>query len=155
MTVLSTAILEPINIHPIPCKILTTRRQTEISIEGKQKHLSYRTFQPIEVIPESSNDDDLLFTTYINGSSQTTTFICNFCYNDFTYKCSPTMRSHIQTAHRTEMDNRLRTCYIALLRSETIFFEDLNANLSQPQIARVSPPPYLKGFFPVVMNDIE
>ena len=121
-TVLSTAILEPINIHPIPCKILTTRRQTEISIEGKQKHLSYRTFQPIEVIPESSNDDDLLFTTYINGSSQTTTFICNFCYDDFTYKCSPTMRSHILTAHRTEMDNRLRTCYISLPRSETMFF---------------------------------
>ena len=121
-SVLSINVLQPVNIAPFPPKNLSNCVQTSISIESKPKRISYRTFQPIEVIPDSRCDDDLLFSTYIDGSSHTTTFICNFCYDDFSYKSSSSMRSHIQTAHRTEMYNQLKTCYIPLPRSETMFF---------------------------------
>ena len=119
--VLSIAHLEQINIESFPKKILSTCHLQRMSITGKQKLLSYRCFQPIEVLPESRCEDEFLFTSYIDGHSHTTIFACSFCYDD-TYKSVPTLRNHIYTAHRSEIFERLKKFQIVYPRNEVMSF---------------------------------
>ena len=122
LPVLSITVLEQTNIKPLHDKVLSMHRLPSSSILPTKKSLSYRTFQPIDILPVSKNDDDLWFSSYLDGSSHTTTFICNFCYDDFSFKSATSMRNHISTVHRSEILSRLKTNYIAYPRSEVMWF---------------------------------
>ena len=120
--VLSTVILEETNIYPTSPKVLSTCILPSLSIPAKKKHLSRRTFQPIDIMPGASCDDNLLFTSYLDGSSHTTIFACDFCYDDHSFKSITAIRHHISTAHQSEMLNKLRTCYIPYPRIDVSSF---------------------------------
>jgi hypothetical protein len=73
-----------------------------------RKNISFRKFQPVEIVPGARNDDSLLFSSYIDGGTFTTTFVCHFCYDDYTFKAANTLRTHIETVHRKEMHHKLK-----------------------------------------------
>ena len=64
----------------------------------------------------------LLFSTYIDGFSHRTTFVCSFCYDDFNYKSCSAIRNHIREAHPSEMATKLKTYSIPLPRYEVMSF---------------------------------
>ena len=119
--VLSRSVLEPNNIIPAT-KSLSVCNLPGTSIPAKKSCLSVRKFQSIEVIPESQALDDLLFSTYIDGFSHRTTFVCSFWYDDFSYKSCSAIRNHISEAHRAEMTTKLKTYSISLPRYEVMSF---------------------------------
>ena len=122
LLVLYITVLEQNIIKPLQDKVFSLHRLPSSSILTTKKSLSYRTFQPIDILPDSKNDDDLWFSSYLDGSSHTTTVICNFCYDDFSFKSTTSMRNHISTMHRSEILSRLKTNYIAYPRSEVMWF---------------------------------
>ena len=77
-------------------------------LRPRSTNISYRKFQPIEIVPGARNDDIFLFSSYIDGGTFTTTFVCHFCYDDYTFKSADSLRTHIQTAHRKEMHQKLK-----------------------------------------------
>ena len=105
---LSIQHLPVIDIPPLPPKLLSSQKLQPISILPKPKKLSVRKFFPIETVPGSRWEDDVWFSSYINGGSHTTTFVCHICNDDFTFKSADTIRNHIQSAHRQEMYYRLK-----------------------------------------------
>ena len=120
--VLSISVLQQTTTEPFPPKFLSLHQLPRISIPTIQRPQSYRKFQPVESLPGSRCEDKMLFSSYIDGPTQTTVFACCFCHDDFSFKLVEMMRSHIYAAHRTEMYNKLITP------------------------GQSSPPPYFNGF---------
>ena len=106
---LSMQNLPQTNIDPLPPKILAFSRLETISIPHSPKKLSYRRFPTTEIVPGIKNDDEYLFSSYINGGSHLTTFVCHFCYDEYSFKSADTIRYHIQTEHGIEMYQRLKS----------------------------------------------
>jgi hypothetical protein len=87
---LSTKILPNIDIFLAsenkPSKILSVTRQPTASILPKPKKLSFQKFFTTEIVPGSKWEDAILLSSYINGGTLTTTFVCHICHNDYTFK---------------------------------------------------------------------
>ena len=96
------------NIEASQPRQLSVIRQSTITIPPKPRNLSFRKFFPTEIVPGSRWEDDILFSSYINGGTHTTTFVCHICYDDFTYKSADAIRSHIQSFHPQDMYYRLK-----------------------------------------------
>ena len=102
---LSIQHLPNIDIHALPPKLLSSHTFPHISILPKPKNLSFQRFPTTEIVPGSRWEDDILFSSYINGGSYTTTFVC---HDDYSYHSADTIRSHIQTSHKQDMYYRLK-----------------------------------------------
>ena len=107
---LSVEVLPQVNIPQQPKTIVVCKLQ-QISIPAcpRPSNLSYQKFPTKEVVPGIRNDDEFLFSSYINGGSSCTTFVCSFCYDDYSYKSADAIRFHVQTEHRQEMIQRLKS----------------------------------------------
>ena len=75
----------------------------------RSENLSYQKFQPVEVVPGSRNNDNILFSLYIDGGTFSTIFVCHFCYDDHSFKSANFLRTHVETIHRNEMHHKLKT----------------------------------------------
>ena len=106
---LSIKVLPQSNFYPLQPKTLAISRLQQISIPACPRNLSYRKFPTTEIVPGIQNDDDYLFSSYINGGSHCTTFVCSFCYDDYSFKSADSIRFHIQNEHRHEMYHRLKS----------------------------------------------
>ena len=89
-------------------KTLAVSRLENASIPATPIKVSYQKFPTTEIVPGILNDDDYLFSSYINGGSHLTTFVCHFCYDDYSFKSADSIRFHIQTEHGLEMHHRLK-----------------------------------------------
>ena len=78
------------------------------SLRPRSTNMSYRKFQQIEIVPGTRNDDIFLFSSYIDGRTFKTIFVCHFCYDDYTFRSADSLRTHIQTVHRKEMHQKLK-----------------------------------------------
>ena len=105
---LSIQHLPNIDIHALPPKLLSSHTLPHISILPKPKNLSFRRFPTTEIVPGSRWEDDILFSSYINGVSHTTTFVCHICHDDYSFHSADTIRSHIQNSHKQDMYYRLK-----------------------------------------------
>ena len=100
---LSVKILPQSNFDRPPPKTLSVSRLHQISIPAcGARNLSYQKFPTTEVIPGIQNDDAYLFSSYIYGGTHHTTFVCSFCYNDYSFKSADSIRFHVQNEHRLE-----------------------------------------------------
>ena len=66
---LSIKVLPQSNFYPLQPKTLAISRLQQISIPACPRNLSYRKFPTTEIVPGIQNDDDYLFSSYINGGS--------------------------------------------------------------------------------------
>ena len=105
---LSTVKLQEINIEPNPPPNLSVCQLNPISINTRPTKLSFRRFQSTEIVPGVQNDDHLFSSTYIDGSSLTTTFICHFCNDDYSFNSSWALRTHARTDHTLELYQTLK-----------------------------------------------
>ena len=142
---LSNHILSQINISPEPrilsfsTPIITSVSPIEKSLSfsvpvlteirtikkprcPRAKNLSYRKFQSVEVVPGSRNNDNILFSSYIDGGTFSTIFVCHFCYDDHSFRSADSLRSHVETIHRSEMNHKLKINPITLPTFETMMF---------------------------------
>ena len=118
--VLSIFKLPQISLIPLKPNVLSITRQPRISIASRPR-ISFCKLKSTEIVPGSQTNDELLFSSYIDGATFSTTFICHVCYDDYNFQSAVSMRAHIQDAHRTEMYHKLK--------KEPPFksrFEDLN-----------------------------
>ena len=100
--------LPNIDIHALPQKLLSSHTLPQISILPKSTNLSFRRFPTTEIVPGSRWEDDILFSSNINGGSHATTFSFHICYDDYSYHSADTIQSHIQTSHKQDMNYRLK-----------------------------------------------
>ena len=106
---LSVKVLPQTNCDPLPPKTLSVSRLQPISLQALPRKLSYRKFPSTEIVPGMQNDDDYLFSSYINGGSLCTTFVCSFCYDDYSFKSADSIRLHVFDEHRLDMYQRLKS----------------------------------------------
>jgi hypothetical protein len=90
---LSIDVLPVVNI-PKPLKTFVVCKLQQISITAcpRPSNLSYQKFPTKEVVPGIRNYDGFLFSSYINGGSSCTTFVCSFCYVDYSHKSADAIR---------------------------------------------------------------
>ena len=81
---LSVKVLPQTNCDPLPPKTLSVSRRQQISVQSLPRYLTYRKFPTTEIVPGIQNDGADLFSTYINGGSHCTIFVCWF----HTHTCS-------------------------------------------------------------------
>jgi hypothetical protein len=105
---LSIQHLPDIDIPPLSSKLLSSQTLPSILIVPKSQVLSFRKFPTTEIVPGSRWEDDILFSSYINGGSHTTTFVCHICYDDFSYKSADSIRDHILSSHGQEIYHRFK-----------------------------------------------
>jgi hypothetical protein len=67
---LSVQVLPQTNVDPLPPKTLADSRQLNISIPPSSRNLSYQKFPTTKIVPGIQNDDEYLFSSYINVGSQ-------------------------------------------------------------------------------------
>ena len=103
-----TAVLLPqTNIQPDSPKILEVKRNPRISIFPKQKNISFRKFLPFEIVPGALDTDRLFFSSYIDGGTFVTTFVCHICYDDHSYHSAREMRAHLHQDHHHQLGQAL------------------------------------------------
>ena len=107
-TVLSSVILPPISIQSSSSKSLTIFKHPRISILPKTRRLSHCKLRSTEIVPGAENDDSLFSSSYIDGGTFTTTFICHVCYDDFSLKSAAEVRTHVRGVHKAEMYSKLK-----------------------------------------------
>ena len=96
--ILSCITLQQIDIPPSE-KLLSLSTPTLVSIQPQPRKLSGCNQLPTEMVPGVINEDEIAFNTYIDGFTQKTIFICNFCYCD-TLRSTQSMRQHLQEVHK-------------------------------------------------------
>ena len=144
--ILSVTMLPPINIMPAP-KPLKISQPVNVDIYPEKKnlslafvsstsipppkpiHISCRKFQSTEIVPGAKNEDRLFFSSYINGATFSTTFVCHICYDDFSFKSANAMRRHIQSVHYHEMSIKMKTPFSAIIE-EFDWYHHSTTNLS-------------------------
>ena len=89
---LSVQVLPQTNVDPLPPKTLAVSRQLNISIPPPlSRNLSYPKFTTTEIVPGIQNDDEYLFSSYINGGPHCTTSSQQILYG-FPYKLNMDMK---------------------------------------------------------------
>ena len=106
---LSVKVLPQTNCNPLPPKTLSVSKMQQMSIQADSRKLSYRKFPTTEIVPGIQNDDAYLFSSYTDGVSHSTTFVCSFCYDDYSFKSADSISLHVVNEHRLEMYQRLRS----------------------------------------------
>ena len=103
--------------------------QSEVSPYPRKQHLprkiptiSFRKFQPLEFVPGARNEDEPLFSSYIDGGLFSTTFVCHFCYDDYSFKSANAIRNHVHAAHRIKALQKLKTNPMNFPRFETMMY---------------------------------
>ena len=105
---LLTAVLLPqTDIQPDSPKMLEVKRNARISIFPKPKNISFRKFLPFEIVPGAQDTDRLFFSSYIDGCTFATTFVCHICYDDYSYRSAKEMRAHLHQDHHHQLGQAL------------------------------------------------
>ena len=119
--ILTTISLPQTDIPPDPPRNLVIRRQPQISIPPKPNKISYRKFLSTEIVPGAHNNDRIFFSSYIDGATFVTTFVCHLCYDDHSYHSAYEMRVHLHQDHHQQLEPRLKNHPVTFP-----VFEDLN-----------------------------
>ena len=98
---LSLKSLPQIDIPPAE-KILTLSVPSSVSIPAVPTRLSRCSQFPIEAVPGVFNEDEGTLTTYIDGITRRTIFICNFCYCD-SFISIQSIKNHLREVHKISM----------------------------------------------------
>ena len=104
---LTAVVLPQTNIQPESSKILEVKRNPRISIFPKPKNISFRKFLPFEVVPGAQDADRLFFSSYIDGGTFVTTFVCHICYDDYSYHSAREMQAHLHHDHHHQLGQAL------------------------------------------------
>ena len=95
---LTVEVLPKIDIPPTS-KNLSSSIQSSVSINQNPKILSKCKLSTSEIVPGLLNEDEDTFSTYIDGYTLETTYICNFCYNDL-LRSTQAIKKHLLEIHK-------------------------------------------------------
>ena len=95
---LAIEILPQIDISPLP-KILSCSSTTLVTIPATQRNLSQCNQLASESVPGLFNEHENTISTYIDGFTHKTIFICKVCNTDH-YRSTAEIKKHLQEVHR-------------------------------------------------------
>ena len=95
---LSIKILPQIDVSP-HSKILSTSNTTLVSIPTVPRKLSRCNQLASECVPGLYNEDEDFISTYIDGYTHQTIFICKVCNTDH-YRSTQEIKKHMREVHR-------------------------------------------------------
>ena len=95
---LSINFLQPVDVLPITT-VLTFSAPNLLSISPVRRILSRRNQLATECVPGLINEDEQTISTYIDGFTHETIFICKLCNTDH-YRSTPEIKKHIREVHK-------------------------------------------------------
>ena len=89
---------QQVDVLPIP-KVLSFSAPTLVSISPVRRILSRCNQLATECVPGLINEDEQTISTYIDGFTHTTIFICKLCNTDH-YRSTPEIKKYIREVHK-------------------------------------------------------
>ena len=89
----------PHNDFPPKNKIISFLTPTLVSCSPIPRQLSIGSQLPFEIVPGLFDEDQETISTYIEGTTRQTTFVCNICYSDH-FRSTQSIKKHRLEVHK-------------------------------------------------------